>query len=97
LAKAEPPNSYYSVSLAVLSCGGEPIGTYSEGSGSISGSSPSPAAVQAKALVGNDLEDTAALEGLGVCLSLNLQDIEGKKDDLANTNQTIYPVSPVVS
>jgi hypothetical protein len=63
--------------------------TYSKRARSITGSSPAPTTVQTETLIGNDLEDTTATEGLGVCLTLDLEDIEGQKNDLANTDQTM--------
>lgn len=63
--------------------------TYREGARSVTGGSPAPSSVQAEALVGDDLEDTTAAEGLGVGLSLDLQDVQGKEDDLSNSDQTV--------
>lgn len=62
---------------------------YSEGTRSVTGGGPAPTSVQAEALVGDDSEDTTAAEGLGVCLSLDLEDVEGKEDDLSDTDQTV--------
>jgi hypothetical protein len=62
---------------------------YSERAGCVSSSSPSPASVQAEALVGNNLQDSTATESLGVGLALDLEDIEGQQDDFTDTNQTI--------
>ncbi|KAI6769715.1 hypothetical protein HG530_004344 [Fusarium avenaceum] len=62
--------------------------TYSKRTRSVTGSSPAPTTVQTETLIGNDLEDTTATEGLGVCLTLDLEDIEGQKNDLTNTDQT---------
>lgn len=69
------------------------MGTYGKGAGGVAGGSPAPAAVKTEAFVGNDLEDATTLEGLGVCLSLDLEDVEGKKNNLSNTNQTKGVVS----
>jgi hypothetical protein len=62
--------------------------TYSEGTGGVTGSSPSGTTVQTHALILNDLEQTTATEGLGVGLALNLQDVQRKEDDLSNADQT---------
>lgn len=48
---------------------------YSEGSRGVTGSSPTGTTVQAHALILDDLEQTTAAEGLGVSLTLNLQDV----------------------
>lgn len=62
--------------------------TYSERSGSVTGGSPAPTTVETEALIGNNLDDTAATESLGVRLSLDLENVEREKDNLSNTNQT---------
>lgn len=67
----------------------EADGTYSERSGSVSSSSPSPASVKAETLVGDNLEDATATESLGVRLALDLEHIEGQQDDFSDTNQAI--------
>lgn len=67
--------------------------TYREGTGGISGGRPTSAPVQTHALIGNDLEQTTATEGLGVSLTLNLEDVQREKDDLSNTNQTKHSQS----
>lgn len=59
-----------------------------KGAGSVAGGGPAPAAVEAETLVGNDLEDTAAAEGLGVGLALDLEDVQRQEDNLTNTDQT---------
>ena len=51
--------------------------TYSERTGSITGSSPAPASVQTEALISDNLQNTTAPESLRVCLSLDLENIEG--------------------
>lgn len=66
-----------------------PKSAYSERTRSVTGGGPAPTSVQAEALVGNDSEDTTAAEGLGVCLSLDLEDVEGKENDLSDTDQTV--------
>lgn len=65
------------------------MGAYGERSGGVASGGPSPASVQAKALVGNNLEDATAAEGLGVRLALDLEHIEGQQDDFTNTNQAV--------
>lgn len=61
--------------------------TYREGTGGVTGCCPAPAAVQTKALVGNDPEQATAPESLGVGLALDLEDVERQQDDLTNANQ----------
>lgn len=62
--------------------------SYSERARGVSGSSPAPTTVQAKALISDNLEDTTAPESLGVCLALDLEDIQRQQNDLTNTDQT---------
>lgn len=62
--------------------------TYSEGSGGVTGSGPTGTTVQTHTLIGDDLEQTTAAEGLGVSLTLNLQDVQRKQDNLSNADQT---------
>lgn len=62
--------------------------TYSEGSRGVTGSSPTGTTVQTHTLIGDDLEQTTAAEGLGVSLTLNLQDVQRKQDNLSNADQT---------
>lgn len=64
------------------------IRTYSKRSRSITGGGPAPATVQAKALIGDNLENAAATESLGVRLALDLQDVQGQENDFANSDQT---------
>lgn len=47
---------------------------------------PAPAPVQPEALVLDDADDAAAAEGLGVCLALDLEDVEGEEHDLADAD-----------
>ena len=61
---------------------------YRKGSGDIASSRPCPASVQTKAFVDNNLEEATTAESIRVCLPLDLQDIEGKKDNLSHTNDT---------
>lgn len=61
---------------------------YSEGTGGITGSSPTGTTVQTHTLILDNLEQTTAAESLGVSLTLNLQDVQGKEDNLSNANQT---------
>jgi hypothetical protein len=62
------------------------IETYRKRSRRVTCRSPSPAAVEAKALVGNNLEETASPEGLRVGLTLDLEHVQWQKDNLSNTN-----------
>jgi len=48
----------------------------SERSRGVTSSSPAPTTVQAETLIGNDLEDATATESLGVCLTLDLEDVK---------------------
>lgn len=65
------------------------MGTYSERSGSVTGGSPTSTTVETHTLIGDDLEQTTATESLGVSLTLDLEDVQGQKDDLSDTDQTI--------
>ena len=49
-------------------------------------SGPSPAPVQSEALILDDADYTTAAEGLGVCLALDLEDVEGQEHDLTDTD-----------
>lgn len=62
--------------------------TYSERTGGVTGSSPTGTTVQTHTLIRDDLEQTTAAEGLGVSLTLNLQDVQREEDDLSNADQT---------
>lgn len=66
--------------------------TYGEGTRRVAGCSPTPAPVKSKALIGNDLEDTAATERLGVRLPLDLENVERKQHNLADADQAILHV-----
>lgn len=61
--------------------------TYRKRSWRIAGRSPAGTSVKSHSLIRNDLEQTPATESLGVGLALDLQDVEGKKDNLSDTNQ----------
>jgi hypothetical protein len=63
-------------------------GTYGERSRGVTGGSPASTTVKTHALVGNNLEEATATEGLGVSLTLNLENIQREKDDLSNADQT---------
>lgn len=65
------------------------VQTYSERSRRVTGSSPAPATVKAEALVLDNPEDTTSPEGLGVCLALNLENIEREENDFTDTNQAV--------
>jgi hypothetical protein len=60
--------------------------TYRKRSRRVTCRSPSPAAVEAETLVGNNLEETASPESLGVGLTLDLEHVQRQKDNLSNTN-----------
>lgn len=62
--------------------------TNSKGARCVSRSGPTPSTVQSKALISDDSEDSTPSEGFGVCLSLDLQDVEGKKNDFTDTDDT---------
>lgn len=88
LAKADPPKSWRNVSangVPHLESGGK---TYRERTGGVSGGRPAGTTVQTHTLIGDDLEQTTATEGLGVRLTLDLQDIQRKQNDLSNTDHT---------
>jgi hypothetical protein len=59
----------------------------SERTGSVTGGGPAPTSVETEALVGNNPHDTTATERLGVCLPLNLENVEREQDDLTNANK----------
>jgi hypothetical protein len=63
--------------------------TYGERARCIARRGPAPAAVQAEALVLDDLKDAAAAEGLGVGLALDLEHVEREEDDLADADQAV--------
>ena len=62
--------------------------TYRERPRGVARRRPAPSPVQAEALVLNDLEHTAAAEGLGVGLALDLEHVEREEDDLADADKT---------
>jgi hypothetical protein len=62
--------------------------THSEGTGGVTGSSPTGTTVQTHTLIRDNLEQTTATEGLGVSLTFNLQDVQREEDDLSNADQT---------
>ena len=64
-----------------------------EGAGRVTGGGPAGAAVEAHAFVGDDAEYATAAEGFGVGLAFDLEDVEGKEDDFADTDQTDVHVS----
>lgn len=66
---------------------------YSEGTGGVTGSGPTGTTVQTHTLILDNLEQTAAAEGLGVSLTLNLQDVQGKEDNFSNADQTSHIIS----
>lgn len=61
--------------------------TYRKGTGGISCGCPAPAAVQAEALIGDNFKYASSSEGLRVCLALDLENVEGQQDDLADADQ----------
>ncbi len=62
--------------------------TYRKGTRGISRRSPAPSSVETKALILDNGKDTTSTEGLGVCLALDLEDVEWEEDDFADTDQT---------
>lgn len=62
-------------------------GAYGERTRRVTGSGPAPATVKTEALIGDDLEETTATESLGVGLTLDLEDVEGEEDDLADADE----------
>ena len=62
--------------------------TYSKRSRGVAGCSPASTTVQSHTLILNDLEEAAAAEGLGVSLTLDLENVEGQKNNLSDTDQT---------
>lgn len=58
-----------------------------EGTRGVTGSCPAGTSVETHALVGDNLKQATATEGLGVRLTLDLQNIQGEQDDLSDTNQ----------
>lgn len=63
------------------------MGTHRERSGGVSRRRPAPSAVEAEPFILDDRQHTAAAEGLGVGLALDLEDVEREQDDLANADQ----------
>lgn len=62
--------------------------TYSERSGSVTGHGPAPSAVErSETLLSDELEEATTLDGLGVGLHLDLEDVKGEKDDLTDTGK----------
>lgn len=61
---------------------------YSEGAGGVTSRGPTGTTVQTHTLVLDNLEQTTAAEGLGVSLTLNLQDVQREEDNLSNADQT---------
>lgn len=61
--------------------------TYREGTRGVTGSCPAGTSVETHALVGDNFKQATATEGLRVCLTLDLQDIQREQDDLSDTNQ----------
>lgn len=70
---------------------------YSEGARSVTGGSPASATVQTHTLIGNNLEQATATEGLGVSLALNLKNIEREQNNLSNADQTRKVPSQIYS
>lgn len=67
--------------------------TYRERTGSVPGSRPASTSVQAHTLIGDDLEQATATEGLGVRLTLDLQDIQREENNFSDTDDTSQPKS----
>lgn len=88
LAKADPPKSYMHCQQGFSQLGfGGVRNTYSEGTRSVTGSSPTCTTVKTHTLIRDDLDETAAAEGLGVGLTFDLQDVQGQENDLTDTDQ----------
>lgn len=86
LANADPPKSYTGrlVNVTMCSFGND---TDSERTGSVTGSGPASTPVEAHTLIGDNLEQATATEGLGVCLTLDLQNIQREQNDFSDTDQ----------
>lgn len=86
----------YKLANGILGLERDAIDTYSERARGITGGSPAGTAVKTHTLIRDDLEQATATEGLGVGLTLNLQDIQREQDDLANTDQTKVCCQPLM-
>ena len=67
--------------------------TYGKGPWSVTRSCPAGTAIETHSLVGNNLEQTTTTERLRVCLTLNLQDVKRKQNNLSDTDQARHGVS----
>lgn len=83
-----PGSAVVVLELVEVLLGGGGTTEESERTGSVTGGGPAPTSVQTEALVRNDPHDTTATERLGVCLPLDLENVEREQDDLADTNKT---------
>lgn len=55
---------------------------------SVSGCGPTPSSVQPKPFIGNDLEQPTATEGIGVRLTLDLENIKREENDFTDPDYT---------
>lgn len=62
--------------------------TYSERARCVTGCCPAPAAVETKSFVRDDPEQSATSECLGVCLALDLKNIQGQQNDFTDADKT---------
>lgn len=54
---------------------------------SVTGSCPASTPIETHALVRDNLEQATATEGLGVCLTLDLQNIQREQNNFSDTDQ----------
>lgn len=82
-----PCSAVVVLELVEVLLGGGGTTEESERTGSVTSGGPAPTSVETEALVGNDPHDTTATERLGVCLPLDLEDVEREENDLADTDK----------
>jgi hypothetical protein len=82
-----PGSAVVVLELVEVLLGGGGTTEESERTRSVTGGSPAPTSVETEALVGNDPHDTTATERLGVCLPLDLENVEREQDNLTNANK----------
>ena len=83
----EPGGLVVVVELEEITLGESGSTEESERTWSVTGSSPSPSAVETEALILDDTDDTASAESLWVCLTLDLEDVEWEEDNLSDTDE----------
>lgn len=83
----EPGGLVVVVELEEVTLGESRSTEESEGTWSIAGSGPSPAAVETETLIFDNADDTASAESLWVCLTLDLEDVKWEEDDLSDTDE----------